>query len=129
LFSDDQGKGEAQKRAEKELGDKNPDKLVGNLNKFLDDQKQKLYKFINSQGDLSALGVIAAGQAQKTLDELDRISGEIDRIRGKIRHHHARMAQAQEPGLFAKSSSSAEIVDSLEALSAQASMAVEEFFG
>jgi ParB family chromosome partitioning protein len=100
LFGDHEGKGAAQVRAEKELGDKNPDKLVGNLNKFLEDQKQRLYKFINSQGDLSAIGVIAAGQAQKSMEELDRIQGEIERIKGLIRKHHARLTEAESPALF-----------------------------
>lgn len=98
FFAMDTGFSDAQVAARKELADKNPDKLVGELNSVIEKHQKFIHKFLHSDGArLSALGAVAAGQYEQSVRKLQQLQDEMQRVMNVMQREHARLNDSERP--------------------------------
>ncbi len=99
FFSDDEIKTDEMKAAGRALGDKSPEKLQQKFQQTLDKHQQFLNKFFDADGSrLSALALAATGDFDRTMERMQLMQNEVERVMREMRTHRDKIKgdEAQE---------------------------------
>lgn len=102
FFTLEQVQTETMKRAREELGDKDPNRLQSKFQTIIDKHQATLNKFLDQDGArLSSLALAATGDYETSMNRLQLMQGELDRVMRLMKEHHAKLSgQEDQVALF-----------------------------